>query len=538
MSNIEVTAEDYYKNYNLEQDPFPVDYVDSVYYATPELEHRLELTKHLVDFSDRILLLTGEKGSGKTAFLQRLKTEAEERWKLTELEITGSETPEEVIRSIYQQNFLDYHPGESIQSCLENLGRHFQNNKNNNLVNVFLVDDAHRLTANVLNLLLQLSGPSASGLLIHLVMMSEEDISSLFLNQDDDFLHKMDMPALSEDQLPVYLRQRLGDAEFEYNEIFTPQQHKQIYKTSGGNPALVNQLAARTLQDPSLFKKTKPGTASVPIIRLLLNGRFTLGLSLVLVTVLVVIILNQDSEQEKEIINLTLPQDTLEPVQAGSSAPEFKLTEPEIIKPAGTSAMPAEATRLQEQSVEAVLPVQAQKEVTQVVSNSDNEVQPVDADTATDTRPQPVIEPALEKDQAGTVEVEPEAPPVVSKTVPEPPVPSTAVPVSEGPGETTGPSSIRGSHWLKQQAPENYVLQLMGAYDPAVIDQMLAANPSIHDMVARFTTVNHNKLWHVLVYGLYPDHDHAVGDIPQLAKNLQALGPWPRSLASIQKDLQ
>ncbi len=534
MSQHDVTFEEYYKYYQLEQDPFPASHADTVYYATPELEHRLELAKHLVDFSDRVLLLNGVKGSGKTAFLERLKAEADERWVITELDMTGGESPETVLESICRQNHLAYDAEESPQAWIEKLGRHLHNNTENGLVNVFLIDNADRLTAAMLNLLLQLGRPEPGSQRVHLVLASEGELASLFLNENDEFLHKMEIPLLSMEQLPIYLRHRLGNADIDFKEVFGGQQLKRIYQTSGGIPALVNQLAARTLQDPSRLASRTAPRRGASITAMFLNLRFTLVLSLVLVCIFVVIALNREEGEAPQRIELPLPDKT-----AVTLPPERQSSTP-IAPVTGDSEPPVTASPAADDAPEpepAVAPVTAVAEPIEVNGEADTVVTSA-ADTSADTATLTVASPIEEMPEEALTREVPAA-----KTVREAAEPLVEEPVQQA-ATTPSPSAqesapgFKGAAWLKQQPPGNYVLQLIGAHDPEVINKVLESNPSIYDQVARFTTVNNNRRWYVLVYGLYKDRDSAVGHIPNLPERLRALGPWPRSLASIQQDLQ
>lgn len=522
---------DYYRSYNLEQDPFPVDHADAVYYASPELEHRLELVKHLVDFSDRILLVTADDGVGKTAFLQRLQAEADERWRIIWLTISGGETVESVLAGIFEQNHLTFHQGESVPSCIAALSRQLENNARNNLVNVLLVDDAHLATAGVLNLLLQIARPEPADIQAHLVMLSAEDIAELFRNQDNEFVHKMDLPLLSEEQVADYIQFRLDAVGFDQSELFFDDARiRQIHKTSGGNPALVNQLAARVLQEPSRLAGKAREKTSPPLAGLLLNARVTLIVALLLAAVFVVFTLNRETPEQTETVSVTLPgtmtgkpqqsvvDELPEPLPAGESATgddgalasDVKAVREEDTGPEDTPATP---------EIPAPVPEPAPL-VTEVPE------EPTPPETGAPTE-QPSVEP---EPTSVTVVEEPVEKPVQEETVVETPPQEV-----EAAGKAIG---LKDSAWLNQQSPDKYVLQIMGAHDPEVLTRLLSSNPSIYDNVARFTTVNNNKRWHVLVFGLYDNHDAAVAGIESLPKNLRALGPWPRTIASIQEDLR
>lgn len=521
---------EYYRSYGLNRDPFPVGHVDDVYFATPELEHRLELVRHLIDFSDRTLLVTAGQGVGKTAFMQRLQFEADNRWKITRLAISGNETVESLLAGICEQNHLDYRSGESVSSTIEMLDRHFRNNISNNLLNVFLVDDADRATAGVLNLLLQLSRPQPAEIRVQLVMFSAEDISALFRNQDSEFVHKMELPLLAEEQLSAYLQHRLDAVGFDRKELFfTDDRISQIYKTTAGNPQLVNQLAARILQEPSRLAGQSRQRTDSALVRLILNGRITLIIALLLAATFVVVILNREAPEPNETISLVLPDRN----QVGdTSALNDERTEIDQVieketRAGSNESIPAEEMPAVNESWSEVPAIQDDTPVlvagSPAVKKPERIVEPESGAAADDGVSAANVSPVPDP-QAATVTVVELEPVEQENTTPA--------------GETAAPAEPRGSAWLNQQSPEKYVLQIMGAHDPGILTRLLSTNPSIKARVARFTTVNDNKPWHVLVYGLYADHDAAVADIAALPDNVRALGPWPRTIASIQEDLR
>jgi DamX protein len=99
-------------------------------------------------------------------------------------------------------------------------------------------------------------------------------------------------------------------------------------------------------------------------------------------------------------------------------------------------------------------------------------------------------------------------------------------------------SGIRSSEWLKQQVPDHYVLQLIGVHDQTMILRIIDKHKSMKEKLSMFLTVNQNKPWYVLVYGLYKDRDSAVADVPNLPADVQTMSPWPRQIVTIHKALE
>ena len=58
--------DDYYFKHGLDRDPFPKDGIDNIVFTSPELNQRIELIKHLLEFSQQLVVVTTPSGGGKT----------------------------------------------------------------------------------------------------------------------------------------------------------------------------------------------------------------------------------------------------------------------------------------------------------------------------------------------------------------------------------------------------------------------------------------------------------------------------------------
>ena len=118
---------------------------------------------------------------------------------------------------------------------------------------VLILDDAHHLSLEALQLLIRSAQKSESNIIrIGIVLSGELQIKQMI----DRLLDKLPpttavttiyMPALNEEQTEAYLRQRLHTHDHLAQFKFSDKQVRNIYQTSGGLPGRINQEANKML---------------------------------------------------------------------------------------------------------------------------------------------------------------------------------------------------------------------------------------------------------------------------------------------------
>lgn len=559
--------ENYYQHYGLEKDPFPLDLEDELFFSTPELDHRLELINHLVEFSDRFIVVTGPAGSGKTTLLKQIARSVEDKWRVSKLPFKDIQSANDFFQHLFQEQNLEYKETDPASKKLATLQEHFARIHENNLLPVLMLDDGHRLSIELLKLLIDLATPEQNPGL-HVVLFSSTDLTDLLSHKNLGYVHSVDLPGFTEGQTKSYIDFRLKDSGYEELEpLISEKMVAQIHKASDGRPGLINELAAKALNDPALEEEKLSLLTSISSI--LFNSKVTIPTALVLTAVFVVYIL-QNAEQEVEIkrVEVALPkiestkvEDQIQENKSGDikaeleadlqqaeivviNVPKDKVKEPVEIK---TEKGQVKQEQVKQEILSAVSPaaeVQTANQVeiaVQLHANAEIQANPVIKEApkiieAPSIEPKPVIprvEPKLEiKQEAKGPDIQEVNKPeekqqtiAVNKTV------TTTI-------SDVARSKIRGKSWLLKQSPEHYVLQLMGAHDGAVIDKFTSRHPEQRKDFARFKTVNQNKIWHVLLLGIYENRQQAVAALVGLPSKIRALKPWPRKLQTIHKDLK
>ncbi|MDM8569009.1 AAA family ATPase [Thiotrichales bacterium HSG1] len=86
--------------------------------------------------------------------------------------------------------------------------------------------------------------------------------------------------------------------------------------------------------------------------------------------------------------------------------------------------------------------------------------------------------------------------------------------------------------WLKKQNPQNYTLQVLGAYDKVVLNKFLEQH-ELSD-TSMYKTSFRGRDWYVLLSGNYASYSQATTALSQLPESLRATTkPWIRTFGSL-----
>ena len=96
---------------------------------------------------------------------------------------------------------------------------------------------------------------------------------------------------------------------------------------------------------------------------------------------------------------------------------------------------------------------------------------------------------------------------------------------------------LKNPAWLKQQSPQNWTLQVLGARDPETLIKF-ARQHKLGDDSAWFVTDLNGKPWYVLVHRFYANRDIARNAISRLPVKLRQARPWVKSLQAIHKSMR
>ncbi len=499
-----IDRDNYYKALNLTQDPFQDGYSKSTFFTTPELQHRLDLLRHLLEFSQQILLVKGVSKVGKSTFCQHLMAAVDADWIICQIKASEKTGPDTLVKAM-----LHEHMGktEDTFETIAGLNRYLEFCNLNSRVPILIIDDVDNLNQASLRFIFQLMEFKEQDTFIRVVLVGQESFLQR-LNRvaeelsNNTLIHSVTIPAFTPEQTTAYLRHRLrvcGGRE----DMFTEKEESRIHKVAAGVAGDINFLARQGLSDPAELVPSKAVSKSIEknskksaqIFKLMFAS-----LALTLSIIALWLYWQEGRQIETKTVLLNLPPEPM-PVAAkvtnetdrysAEPLPDAWLESQVELTPSSVSTEIAAPPSVEQQSVQQNNTIQ-EEEKTSVN-------RPVQTSSAVDTTPDP----------AATV-----APGVVS-------------------GIGAEFDKMKGDEWLRAQSDHSYVLQLIGAVELATITHFLQQARLDREKIALFKTKQSGKDWYVLVYGLYSDPEKARAAITSLPKNVQAEDPWPKSIASI-----
>jgi type II secretory pathway predicted ATPase ExeA len=249
----------YYRKYNLERDPFPVNEIEKKLYITGTLHRWLNELKALVADNEKIILVTGGAGSGKTSLSRQLEALKSPIWK-TSLLRTGSSTSIDVLA--YGIVRMGATEKENAVSPVSQVHKYLEYCANNQLVPVLIIDDAHKLPHQTLEFLLQLAELRYGKTLFRIVMFADNSMHERLKKPELESLasgvmQNMRIPPFSREETGKYIDHHLSCCGKVSHYPFTGQDFAAIHQNTGGVPGAINLAARRIMQEriksPALF---------------------------------------------------------------------------------------------------------------------------------------------------------------------------------------------------------------------------------------------------------------------------------------------
>lgn len=491
------------------------------------LEQLLETTKHHLQFSDLLLIIEGNFGSGKTTLFRRLiQSEIANSFVMPiHAETTDTLTQIQQKMSIHLKDQGD---ANYLDDNLKNLQVFDQ-------TPIIILDDAHVLSDTTLQEILryqkQLETEKEVKLKILLLANKGmantiEQISDIQENQ----LYVQEVPAYTEKQISAYLNHKLKVAKYSGEPLFNDKDIQLILKKSDGTPLQI-MSAAVDLLDKRAKKSNRPSFLKIKPI-------------LILATIVIVTLLGisgyyfLQQKPENELVNVPAPvveqpvvtQPQIKPTNIPAPEPklETQVTEPVITeKPAVPQEHEITATEtplveaLPEETVktesEATLPLDIKPDVAHA-EETKLELE-TSIETLTETK-------TVEEKQA-----EPVAPPKIIEE-PEPetkPLHPALVELQQ--------IGVQDSAWLLEQSSNNWTLQILGGRDPNTL-LYFAKRYQLAENSAWYQTQLSNKPWYVLVYGLYTNRDAAHRAKDFLPGDLKNKQPFAKNIKAIHQAIQ
>ncbi|BFM13018.1 hypothetical protein R50072_31710 [Simiduia litorea] len=442
---------------------------------------------HLLHFSDNVSALVGPQGVGKSTLLQEIYTQlSSEDYVFLRAGVELS-SPSQLLFSLAKTIGLAVDEQDSVQRLRARL-REWSEFSGGSLQVYILLDDADVLHQQTLEALLDLVNPDESGTCWHLLLVGSADLADKLQTMqlaDVEPPQIFTMPDVSQEFVADYLAFRLADAGFDGVSPFSEMDEESIWLTSSGDLNRVNAMAEVHL----LEKAAAPVPAAMNIPWLHLSA--LAGLFLVLA------IAWWGFEDDTTASTVSTPV-ALVVANVNDVAPTgAQITTPAIEPTVPTLAGSAPSSMADDSASEAAM------DDPLMVSGGHVKSAPSELPAQVQSAPENTLaEPAIVQ---------------APKTQPPQPI-------------------FAGDEQLLLALPaEHFTLQVLAAESKAGVERFIEANAS--QPLLWYTTKRGGKPWYVVVLGNYESSDAARRATQRLPKNLQKAGPWPRTLASVQQQI-
>ncbi len=244
----------YLAQYGLNEAPFSSQHNDNFLYLDAERQQKLETLKHLTQYSNLLLIVTGERGIGKTSLMRRFCNSADDSWYLCEVNANTMMDADSMLVDIAGGFGLNGLPRDP-SSVQEIVFEHLKALQHDDLVPILLIDDAHELPKDALETLFYFADiEAAEGHLLRIILFCEPQIDIMLESPSirplrERITHTLDIQPLTEDQTAEFIKHRMAVAGFEGVSPFTPKVIRKIHKIARGIPSHICELAHLHLDD-------------------------------------------------------------------------------------------------------------------------------------------------------------------------------------------------------------------------------------------------------------------------------------------------
>ncbi len=218
----------------LDRTGVPFNGSDAFFFKSPLLEQRLSLLKQMVGKHSMLIVVIGERGSGKTTLMHEFISMQGPRWQACRFKLKSSR-------------------GQS-KGQWPNLNNRMVYRSRNQGPPSLIIDDGHQISPSELKKLLRSAFSKPEGRKFQsIVLFAEPEMRERFAEiarwmPPKSVIDKIFMTPLTEKQTADYLNHRLKAAGLVRPTPFSPDQIHTIHSRSGGLPGRINGEAFMLLK--------------------------------------------------------------------------------------------------------------------------------------------------------------------------------------------------------------------------------------------------------------------------------------------------
>ena len=547
----------------LQSNPFSAEVTEAGLYMGPEIKQRLDLVLHLLRASDKIPLLYGTNGLGKTTTLKALMNRGGDDLRFCLIQAEPSLTIQFMVSRCLQ---VFGAPQESTlgSNNLQLLQQRLQQLQTLQIRPVLLVDDISKLAEPLLQQLKTWFDWQHEGNYLWRAVVT--DVTADVMASQNERIQPLLLGPIPQQETAAYLLQRLQGVGFNGDSPFDNKALIRFHRQSSGVPAALNHLAHKFLLGQGKPVQL-PFSFKFPAVSLRWNKWF--GLVPLGVLFALVLFYQQQINDLFVADKSTIEDDVLNTDALTEDLPMVVVDEPEEL----TSV--AEADRqelvelleeLEQTDIEAEPTTDSDVEAAIETISPTDEVEPepeqeVAADVLLD--PVEIIEQPsqtadseesiadvvtvnddssseIEKVTSETAEEQEVEPPSTPEQINPPieliPEPATTTEKADTAFSDLVDTTLKDKEWIMQQSATDFTFQLMGTWDRAEVDSFVEKN-ELTGNVAVFESIRNGEVWYAVIYGVYPSKQVAMRDSQQWSSPLNKISPWLRRYDGVQKQI-
>jgi len=545
-------------------DPLAPGALPDFFFAGGRRRFVVQQIVHALYFSGGMVLLTGDRGAGKTRVVDEVCRELGGLAEICRIDATVMMDASALRQPLAAA--LGLPPVDDNERLLAELAHAAGDAEAQPLV--LVVDDAQLLAVPDLAECEQLV--QGAGGRLRLLLIGEPELLAAWEQLGVAGGERVELPALQAREVADYLRTRFQAAGYQEELPLGPEQLQELMRHSRGNIADIHDLVALMLGGGS-SRPSKPAAVRKKLPLLPIGG------AVAALTVLLVAALYHGGGDDKADASgqVALPVPVADghrvslPIPAVSDAPQpqpiAEAAAPAAEAPASASGMvrepialpppPAAAAMRQDLTPAAAQPAPVQRNPEPAVALAQNAAVPAPAPATPVAAAKPVSRPSAQpaktssakpqsaaksqsaaKAQARAKTAAKPAKSAAAKASAQQTAANTAAKnkVAQPAAATTALSA--DERHLMSLPSQQFVVQLMAGYSREKVAGFIGS--AGHGLkVYYFESRLQGKPWYVAVTGPYADRGAASSAIAKLDPALRKEKPWPRSLATVQSDL-
>ena len=533
-----MTMNKYAQWLDLDFDPFAPGAMNRGFYCSGQRQNLLDQIVEFSLYSNAMIAVTGPLGAGKTTLATNFCGRFAEEAVCVKVAATLFMNQNQFLETL--QDALEFKPTGSLDSNsgVEQICRYAAELDLEARSLILIIDDAHELSAEVLQLLTKLLERCVDSN-IHALLFGENQLDNLLQStltiDAQERLVVFPLDGFASDETQEYIRFKLATARFTKELPIDSGIVGAIHKSSHGMPGAINSLvvdalnAAAPVSEPDEFADIAPiysgdriaqgdehetiealegynrEEKGIPVESI--QSRYWFAAAALVVLLTGTLLFWDTGPRETESIPIT--------VAVTPKATQVIEVEPVTELPAAVPAQPA--------AVEVVIAQVEELPVSEVADfDESNLVATASIEEVVAAESVPGANNGAEINDSQIVVPAEVAEPIVDVAVVE----ETALIATASPFVEQ----------LLQALPENYAVQLLASHSEANISEFVKQLNGDH-LAGYFETRYQGKPWFVAVLAAFDDRDKAARAISSLPAKLRANEPWVRSVAGIQTDI-